>query len=645
MQGSESSLYVPTLKQVFICSLCLFVVTLIVYGGSLGGQFIALDDPFLIYNNLAIRTITPETLKHIFTTYDPELYIPLTFFSFQINYLIGGLSPLSYHALNLVLHTLNALMVIWLCVLLTKNKTVSVLAGLLFAIHPLNTEVVLWATARKESLSGFFFLISLLSYLYYRERALKKTYVLSLAFFLLALLSKVTVFTLPVILLLVDWFQGRKETGRSLLLKLPYLVLSILFVLIGIIPKTGVLSSTTLAEKILMASKSVLFYLWKFSLPLNLSILYPNRHTISLLTPEFSLSLLATILLLSGILVSLRKTKTLAFGFGFFLITIGPTLLHFNRNASIQSSDATGIQFASDHYAYLPMIGLLFLVTQLALKLWNAEVRTRAAIRVRIAASLICASLLLTFGVLSLQQASFWKNSETLFARTLSIYPYSTAARVNLSVIYRQTGRFKEEREVLEEGMVFGPNSKLETGLAAIDVRAENFPSAWEHYNRALSIDPKNSDAHFGIGAMLGKQGKIDEAIQAYDRAIELDPKYVAAYNNRGSLLLDEGKDAAAEHDFRTAVTINPSFNEGFFNLGALYAGQGKFMEAAQSFRQAIVIEPNSIETRLELVLVYLELGENSLALEQIKEILKIDPENEKAKAIIKQMIRLGIVG
>ncbi len=645
MHTSETPLFVPTFKQAAISALCLFAVTFIVYGASLGGSFIALDDPFLIYNNLAIRSITLETLKHIFTTYDPELYIPLTFFSFQINYLIGGLSPFSYHLLNLILHTFNALFVTWLFILLTKNKFASMLGGLLFAIHPLNTEVVLWATARKESLSGFFFLISLLSYAYYRERAFKKTYVLSLVSFLLALLSKVTVFTLPAILILVDWFQGRRESRRSLLLKVPYVVLSIVFVLIGIIPKTSVLSSTTFAEKMLMAGKSVLFYVWKFTVPVNLSILYPNRYAISLLTPEFSLSLLAMVLILAGIVFSLKRTKIFAFGFGFFFITIGPTLLHFNRNASIQSADATGIQFASDHYAYMPMIGLLFLTAIAALKLWKLEIRTRTAIRVRVTTSVIGASLVLGFSMLALQQSSFWMNSETLFTRTLSIYPYSTAARVNLSVIYRQTGRFKEERKVLEEGMTFGPNSKLETGLAAIDVRAGNFSSAQDRYSRALMIDPMNSDAHFGIGAMLGKQGKIAEAIEAYDRAIALDPKYVAAYNNRGSLLLEEGKEAAAEKDFRTAVMINPSFNEGFFNLGALYARQGKFVEATESFEQALIIEPNSVETRLELVLAYLELGKNSLALEQIKTILTIDPKNEKAKAILKQMIKLGIVG
>ncbi len=631
-------------QEPLLIAIAFFAVTFIAYGASLGGNFIALDDPFLIYNNPAIRSITPETLKHIFTTYDPELYIPFTFLSFQINYLIGGLSPFSFHVFNLVLHTLNALLVIWLLTLLTKNKVVSIFAGLLFALHPVNTEVVVWATARKESLSAFFFLISLLSYLYYTAGK-QKVYVFSIVMFLFALLSKVTVFTLPLLLILVDWQQGRSINRRSLLDKIPYFLLSALFVLIGIIPKAGVLSSTTFIEKILMGAKSTLFYLWKFVLPLNLSILYPNRYAISVLTPEFSLSLLAVAAIAAGVILSLKRTRLVAFGFGFFLIAIGPTLLHFNRNASIQSADGTGIQFASDHYAYIPSIGLLFLVSVLILKLWSLPLHRNDAKRMQVGLVIVSIISAVTFGFLSLHQSTFWENSETLFAHTLSIYPYSTAARVNLSVIYRQTGRLEEERKVLEEGLQFGPNSKIETGLGAIAVRIQDYDSAEDHYQRALRINPENSDAYFGIGAMRGVQGKIAEAMQAYDRAIEMDPKYVAAYSNRGSLLLEEGKEAAAESDFRTAVTINPTFNEGFFNLGALYASQKKFTEAAESFEQAMMIEPNSVTTRLELVLVYLELGKNSLALEQIKEILRIDPENEKAKAIVKQMITLGIVG
>lgn len=644
MQSTQSSPFFPTFREAAFTAIAFFAVTFAVYGPSLGSSFVALDDPFLIYNNLAIRAINPTTLKHIFTTYDPELYIPFTFLSFQINYLIGGLSPFSYHLINLILHTLNALMVTWLFLLLTKNKPVSILGGLLFALHPLNTEVVLWATARKESLSAFFFLISLLSYLYYMQGS-RKAYTLSIVAFLFALLSKVTVFTLPLILLLTDWFQRRSLNRKALLDKIPYFFLSTLFVLVGIIPKTSILTSTTFSEKILMAGKSTMFYLWKFILPLHLSILYPNQHPITLSSFEFPLAVAALAVIVACVLLSVRRTKTLAYGFGFFFILISPTLVHFNRNAGIQSGSGTGIQFASDHYAYLPIIGLLFLTATFFLWLWNLPSRTRDSNnmhRILIA----CTTMIVgVFAVLSFHQSTFWRNSETLFSHTLSIYPYSTASRVNLSVIYRLTGRFDEERKVLEDGLLFGPNAKLEVGLAAIDVRSGDLASAEARYQNALRIDPKNSEAFFGIGVMRSKEGKIAEALENYNRALAIDPQYVAVYNNIGSLLLDEGKEVEAEKNFRTAVTINPSFQEGFQNLGSLYAGQKKFKEAEDAFLQALSIDRSSVEIRLKLVPIELELGKNTQAFNFVKEIIKIDPKNAEAKALIQQMIKLGIIG
>ncbi len=644
MQNTESSPFFPTFREVAFTAIAFFAVTFAVYGPSLGSSFVALDDPFLIYNNLAIRSITPATLKHIFTTYDPELYIPFTFLSFQLNYLIGGLSPFSFHLLNLILHTLNALMVTWLFVLLTKNKPASIFGGLLFALHPLNTEVVIWATARKESLSAFFFLISLLSYLYYTQGS-RKAYVLSIVAFLFALLSKVTVFTLPLIVILTDWLQGKPFNRKTLIDKIPYFFLSALFVLVGIIPKTSILTSTTFSEKILMAGKSTMFYLWKFILPIHLSILYPNKNPITLSSLEFPLAVAALAAIIVCVLLSMRRTKTLAYGFGFFFILLSPTLVHFNRNAGIQSGNGTGIQFASDHYAYIPSIGLLYLCVLFVLWLWNLPSRTRDAKNMHRALVSSAGIIVGVFAVLSLHQSTFWFNSETLFAHTLSIYPYSTAARVNLSVIYRKTERFEEEQKVLEDGLQFGPNSKLETGLAAIDVRKGDIESAERHYQNALRIDPKNSEVFFDIGVMRSKEGKIAEALENYGRALSIDSKYVAVYNNIGSLLLDEGKDVEAEKNFRTAVTLNPSFQEGFQNLGSLYAGQKKWSDAEDAFLQALSIDQSSVEIRLQLVPIELELGKNTQAFDLIKEIIKIDPKNAEAKALIKQMIKLGIIG
>lgn len=644
MHSHETSSFPFRIQEILMLGFGFLVITFLIYGVSLSQPFVVLDDPFVIYNNLAIRSITPATLKQIFTTYDPELYIPFTFLSFQLNYLIGGLSPFSYHLGNLVLHALNALTVTMLFTTLLRNKPVSILAGLLFALHPLNTEVVMWATARKEALSGFFFLLSILLYLRANDGQ-RKTYVASVIMFLFALLSKVTVFTLPLILLLIDWLQEKPMNRKTILKLTPFVVLSVIFVAIGILPKERILSSTTFIEKILMAGKSSMFYLTKFLIPTDLSILYPNQHLISLSSPEFPIAVTALLLLITAVLASVRRTRKIAFGFGFFLILLSPTLVHFNRNASIQSGSGTGIQFASDHYVYLPQIGLLYLVAMAVLWLWNQPRRTVEAKSIHAFLGSVLALIVCTFGALAFRQSFVWQSSETLFLHTLSIYPYSAAARVNLSVIYRKTGRFEEEKKVLQDGLVFGDNQKLYSGLGAIAVREFNVDEAKKHYEAAMRTDPTSAEPYFGLGTMYATQGKNTEALAAYAKAVAMDPEYVAAYNNIGSLLLAAGNEADAEKHFRTAVTLNRSFREGFFNLGALYASQAKFTDAKDAFEQALALEPDSIDTRLELVPVYLELGQNSNALEQIRVILAIDPKNTQAKALVKEMIRLGILG
>lgn len=620
-----------------------FLATLLlVYGASLTNNFIGLDDPYVVYNNLAIREITPATIKHIFTTYDPELYTPLTFFTFQLNYLVGELQPFVYHLTNLLLHTANALLVVWLLMLLIGNRTAAIAAGLLFALHPVNTEVVVWITARKEVLSAFFFLLSFITYLQPRTRGM---YWLSVALFLCALLSKVNVFVLPVLLLLADFLKYRPLHRNVLIDKIPYAVLSAIFVIIGLLPKEGILASTTLSEKILMAGKSTMFYLWKFLLPINLSVLYPHYGPISWSSPKLLASVIELVVILAIVVMSLRWTRKIAFGFFFFFLSIGPTFVHFNRNASIVSDNSTGIQTASDHYLYLPIIGLLYLVMLTLIWLWNRPTRAALVRRTHDIIAVCFCIVLVTFGILSHAQAARWENSEILFAHTLKLYPHSTASRVNLSVIYRKTGRFDEERAILEQGLQYGVSSKLLTGLGSIAARNHSLSEANRYYEEAIRANPMNSEPYFGQGVILSEEGKLKEAYAAYEKAIALDPFYVAAYNNVGSLKLAEGKEKEAEENFLKAIGLNASFMEGHYNLGALYRQQKHNPEAMQQFEIALELDPTLIATRLELAAMYLEEGKNTLAFAQVKEVLTQDPENQHAKALVQEMIKLGILG
>jgi len=633
-----------SLQKIGIVSVLFFCISLIVYGSSLSNNFVTLDDPYVIYNNLAIREITPSTIKTIFTTYDPELYTPLTFFTFQLNYLMGGLEPFWYHTTNLFLHTVNALLVAWLLAGLLGTGLGGLLGGLLFLLHPVNTEVVAWATARKEVLSTFFLLLSIATYLG-SQSGRRKMYWLSVFLFILGLLSKVNIFVLPFLLLLIDWLQIRPINKKMFIDKIPYFAASIMFVLIGLLPKVGILTSTTFMEKILMASKSTLFYLWKFLIPINVSILYPHEGVISFATPNLLASFIGLLLLLMTTIASLRWTRKLAFGFFFFFLGIAPTFIHFNRNASIALKDATGVQFASDHYLYFPMFGLIFLVIFGLTYLWKQQEYSRQLPKKRGIIIITASLVLLLFASLSYNQAAQWNNSETLFIHVLGLYPHSTASRTALSVIYKKTGRLEKEKQILEDGLQYGRSSKLLTGLASIAARNGDYTKANLLYEEAIAADPTYSEPYFGQGVMLASQGKHDEALAAYQKAIELDPVYTAAYNNIGSMMHDDGKNKEAETYFLKAISINKASVEGQFNLGAVYRDQGQYDDAMTQFQIALQLDPSLDVARLELATLYLEKGRNSEAFEQVRDVLAHDPENSTAKGILNEMIKLGIIG
>src|SRR3989344_4256763 len=198
-----------------------FLLAMLIYGSSLGNGFVQWDDGLLIYENPAIRGITWTNLKTIFTTYDPELYIPLTLFTYQVDYLIAGTHAAFYHFHALILHTLNVLLVLWFLKRLTGKTALAVVIGLVFMVHPLHTEAVAWSSARKDLLATMFFLLSIIAYMRYREAEKKLLYSASLCAFLLGLLAKVTVLTLPAVLLLFDWKRDGNISRRSLIASLP----------------------------------------------------------------------------------------------------------------------------------------------------------------------------------------------------------------------------------------------------------------------------------------------------------------------------------------------------------------------------------------------------------------------------------------
>jgi len=538
---------------------------LLIYGPSLQNDFVNFDDGPLIYENALLPDTTLPSFGKIFLTYDPELYVPLTTLSYKINYLLRGLDPFGYHLGNLLLHTLNALLVVWFTYVMlrrparsfetpsaslrapqddagwsSRSMFVAIACGLLFLVHPLHTEAVAWASARKDLLSAFFFLGSLIAYVCHAERSsspypsstsslrsdsaqddtagakTKHGFILSLTLFLLGLLSKITIVLLPFVLLLIDWYQGRRMDRKTFIEKIPFAVLSVLFLVIAFHGKVGRMSAIALWwEKFLLACKGMAFYLQKLLLPTELSVLYPFTDPIALTNPDLLLSVLVVIILSVAAFWSTRKTKAPLFALGFFLLTLLPSFASLTR----EHNAVIDFYFASDRYTYLPSIAFFFLVCLLLSSInWkkfsilqpsSASGGLRPASNYQFSIpSIVIGIIILTFGTLSHTQSMVWQNTNTLFKNVLTHYPNSSVAHAKIGDV------------LFEQG---------------------NAEDALEAYKNSVSIRP-NALAYYKIGLLMLQVGNTDQAILALGMAIEASPNDTPSYVLLAQLLAREGK-------------------------------------------------------------------------------------------------------
>ncbi len=529
---------------------------------------------------------------------------------------------------------MNGLLVAWLLLKLTRRGWLALFGGLLFAVHPLHTEAVAWASARKDVLSTFFFLASLITYLSYREGHKRSTYVWSLLSFTLGLLSKVTVITLPVILLLFDVLERRPWNRRMLTDKLPYCALSLLFGIIAIAGKTGVLGSSSVSEKILMAPKGLIFSLEKIFAPVGLTVLYPFVGDVSLARADILVPLLLFCTLLLITLLSLRWTRNVFFGIAFFLITISPTLPNFAKGDYFY--------FASDRYAYVPSIGIIVLIVLAIGRLCRTgHALCTAALSV----------ILVTLGILSALQSQTWKDSEALFTRALAISPHAFVAHVNLGNVQRNRSQAGEAMtsyrialDLLRRYGRDGPGlkrseSRILSNLASAKREQGDLAGAKASYEEALGKNPKNVYAMLGLGVIAGQQKEYATAEELYRQAILSAPDFAPAQLNLGALLVGLGRLEEGVTAYRAALDINPFFPQTHYNLGIALTQLRRNEEAMDAYREAVRLQPHYTAARINLgILLFNAAQDRNGAREQFEAILQYDPTNAQARAALQQM-------
>jgi len=540
----------------------LIFIPFFAFGQSLLQGYAPIDDLFVVVKNLATRGPTWEHLKTAFTTFDPELYIPATLVSFQLNYLVSGLSPWSYHLVNVLLHGMNAVLLFLILKKITGAPRAALFAAALFAVHPIHAEAVVWITARKDLLSTFFALASTLAFL----KQTRYGVLLSIALFLAALLAKVSVAPLPIVFPLLLSLQGKKWDRTILFSIAPFLLLSIAFVLLALFGKERIVQTSRGMETLLLAPWSMVFLVGKSFIPRNFSPLYEMTDPIALTNPIISASLVG-FLGIVGFLWFFRRRWSGAFvSFWIFFILFSPAFLTFRK--------AGTVFLASDRYIYLPNLGLLLLLVLLLKGIGERWTLPKPVI------AGTSGFLIALLCLLSIQQTKYWNSADALFTHALSVSPRSVAARTALAQTKLDTDLPEEAFAILKEGLKQGDDARLHLMAGTIYARVGQVPDALEQFNKVKQMDPTNADAFFSIASIEEQTESAESALANYRTAAQLDPSDVPALVGIGRILAVNGDLAGAEQAFRSALSWNPNSMEAHRGLAPVLAKTGRTDEA-----------------------------------------------------------------
>jgi tetratricopeptide (TPR) repeat protein len=528
----------------------ILIFTALLYSRVLFNDFAWGDDEIYIQKNPFIRDFSFNGIRAIFSSFYFSNYNPLTTLSYLFEFKFYGLNPLLYHLWNVLLHLLNTWLVFKLTEKLSGKKITAVIVSLLFAIHPMHVESVAWISERKDVLYTSFYLLSLLFYLRYLDSGKKiKNYLSTVLLFICSLLSKPAAVTLPVLLILIDLYKGRKLNTKIFLEKLPFFLLSLLFGILTIMAqKSGgsiknLSASFSSIERIFLFTYSVSFYIIKAIAPFRLSVMhyFPDTHGGALPFLYYaSLPFLAIILWLVIKRNSFRKE--IIFGVLFFLITISVMLQII----------PVGNAIASERYTYVPYVGLFYIAGQ-----WIATIEKK---RKRDIAFTLLSLFVILFSYQTWNRISEWKNTETLCTE----------------VIQKNPERF--------DCYYFRGLEKCGKG---------NLQSAILDFDKAILLKPELPEAYYNRGLVYKELGKNEFAMLDYNMAIKLKPDYAEAYNNMGMVNYESGDLKSAMVNYNKAISLKHDFAVAYNNRGWLYYEAGDSISAMLDYNKAILQKPD----------------------------------------------------
>jgi protein O-mannosyl-transferase len=559
--------FLPKRRLILLFVFLLSAGTAILYAPAVQNDFVNLDDPEYVTRNAHVLTgLTWSGVVWAFSVHNQGAnFHPLTWISHMLDVQWYGTNPAGHHFTAVLLQTLDVVLLFLILVLATHSIFRSAAVAALFALHPLNVEAVAWVAERKSVLCMMFLLLAMWAYLWYTRKPSVGRYLCVVLFFVLGLLSKIMVMTLPLALLLLDyWPLGRfAEAGESgerrpfarsfmalVIEKIPLFLLAVVGGVMTVYIHTtehALAWAMPFSWRIKNVIYSYLVYLGKAIWPSHLAAFYPHPEN-SL--PWWKVILAAMILAgISGLVWHFRQRRYLVVGWLWYLGTMFPMI------GLVQS----GRQGMADRYMYVPMIGVFIAVVWL-LGDWAARLKLNQGL---LAAAFVI--LIFPYAYIARTQVGYWRNSYTLFTHALQVTQNNGIAENDLGA------------------------ALLEMGQPQL---------AWAHFDAAARIIPELASAHYNLGVLLQTQNRLHEAAQQYQLAIPVstDPFEASQiHNNLGILDLDAKNPTAAMKEFNAAIALNPSEQHSYLGRGMIELQSFNFDAAVADFSQASQISPSPV--------------------------------------------------
>ncbi|MEA2735541.1 MAG: protein O-mannosyl-transferase, partial [Humisphaera sp.] len=563
--------------------------------------FSTYDDPGYVDESHVRNGLTPANVAWAFTSVHFANWHPLTSLSFMLDRELWPGNARAYHLLSILGHTANGVLLFLVLRSMTGATWRSALVAGLFALHPLRVESVAWIAERKDVLSGFFWILAIGAYTRYarssphglrgpRSSRAAPWYAATIVLFALGLMCKPMVVTLPLVLLLLDyWPLRRSETTswRKLIVeKTPLLALSAASAVVTMLAQGsgGAVASAESAPMSLRlgnATVAYALYLWKTLWPIDLAALYPLADRIDAWKVASAAAVLVAITFV--VIRRRRSSPYLVTGWLWFLGTLVPVI------GIVQ----VGSQALADRYTYLPLIGVAIMIAwgvgELLQRAMASPRSPRSARVARACVAIGCVAVLMLLAVRARHQTHYWADSELLFARVVAIAPDNPIAQFNLGNAYAHKRRFDEAIGCYQRAIELDPGYVgTYNALGMAQLGKNDRAAALAAFREAIRLDPDNADVHNRIGSILILENDLAGAERHVQEALRLEPRYAAALYNLALIERRRGNTAEAERRLNESIRLNGADPAPHHALAQVLHARGDLPGAIAQYRLAV---------------------------------------------------------